>query len=144
MIRKITENDKAKYMEYVNIFYNSDAVLHPVPKENFENTFNELMSSSAYAECFMLEEENKPVGYCLIAKTFSQEAGGMVIWIEELYVEPDYRSKGIGTKVFDFLKANYPEAKRLRLEAEEENERAIALYKRLGFTELEYKQFIIE
>ena len=46
---------------------------------------------------------SKIAGYGLIAKTFSQEAGGMVYWLEELYILEEYRSKGLGSEYFRYM-----------------------------------------
>lgn len=142
MIRKIKSEDKKTYMELVKEFYNSDAVLHSVPEKNFENTFNELMRSDVYAECYFFEYDGKVVGFALLSKTFSQEAGGIVIWIEELYILEPYRKKGLGSEFFGFVN-NMPHS-RLRLEVEPDNEKAITLYKRMGFDFLPYLQMIKE
>lgn len=141
MIRKIQTSDRQSYIELATQFYNSDAVLHPIDQINIEKTFDEMLRSDCYAEGFVFEYESMPIGYALLAKTFSQEAGGMVIWIEELYVLPQYRSKGIASRFFAFLEEHYP-AKRYRLEIEPENQRAAELYKRMGFKVLPYRQMI--
>lgn len=141
MIRKLTKDDKELYMYFTELFYNSDAVLHPVPEKNRENTFNELMRSEDYAQCYILEYENKPVGFALLAKTFSQEVGGIVIWIEELYVLEEYRGRGLGKEFFSFVEENIPNS-RLRLELEPDNQRAKKLYESLGFRVLDYKQMV--
>ena len=92
---------------------------------------------------FVLDGE--VAGYSLLAKTYSQEAGGKVVWIEEIYVLPSFRGRGIGKAFFDFLLQNRPEdVKRLRLEVERENERAVKLYKSFGFDFLDYDQMIID
>lgn len=143
MIRKLTENDRELYFSLVKEFYGSDAVLHNIPEKNIEATFSELMRSDVYTEGFVLETEGTAAGYALIAKTFSQEAGGFTVWIEELYVLPQYRSKGLGGEFFAYLEKEYPAA-RYRLEVEPENERAVALYIRKGFDMLEYGQMIKE
>ena len=143
MIRKIENKDREFYLKSVGEFYNSDAVLHPVPPENFEKTFEELMQSDLYAEAFILEQDGEPKGYALLAKTFSQEAGGLTIWVEELYVLPDFRGKGLGSEFFEYLFKNRP-AKRYRLEIEPENEGAVKLYKRYGFKDFPYGQMIKE
>ena len=101
------------------------------------------MRSDRYAAAYILEYENKTAGYALLAKTFSQEAGGMVLWIEELYIMPEYRCRGLGHEFFSYLKDNLcNNVKRLRLEAESSNTKAISLYKRLGFEDLPYSQMI--
>ncbi len=139
MIRRLTHDDRETYIEFAKKFYSTEAVMAKIPERHFEVTFQELMRSEVYAECFLLVDGDQPKGYALIAKTFSQEAGGLVVWIEELYVEPDARSKGLGSEFFEFLEANIP-AKRYRLEVEPENGGAVRLYRRFGFKEMPYGQ----
>ena len=145
MIRKMKAEDRKIYVEMAREFYHSDAVLHPVPDSYFERTADEALRSDDYAEIFMFESENERAGYGLIAKTFSQEAGGMVWWIEEIYVRETFRSKGLGREFFAYLDEKKGSAvTRMRLEVEEENTRAVALYKKLGYEPLEYMQMIRE
>lgn len=143
MIRKITESDKAEYVQMVTEFYNSDAVIKPIPRDSIEATFNELMQSDVYAESFIIESDGTVAGYALLAKTFSQEAGGLCIWIEELFIKENFRGKGLGKEFFEFLFKNRP-AKRYRLEIEPENEAAVALYLKKGFDFFEYGQMVKE
>ena len=99
------------------------------------------MRSDVYAECFIIEYEGAAAGFGLISKTFSQESGGLVVWIEELYIRQQFRSKGLGREFFEFLEKNRP-ASRYRLEIEPDNVRARALYERLGFEQLDYMQMV--
>lgn len=145
MVREFTPQDKELYMEMASEFYHSPAVLHPVPDAYFERTADEALASDAYAQIYMLEYEGRPAGYGLTAKTFSQEAGGYVIWLEELYIRPDYRSRGLGSEFFSYVENKYEgKAARFRLEVEEDNVRAVSLYKRLGYKTLDYVQMIRE
>ena len=143
MIRKIEFNDKAEYIKMAEDFYNSPAVLCPVPKSHFEATFDELMQGSAFAEGFIFEADGDIAGYGLIARTYSQEAGGIVIWIEEIYIKRSFRNKGLGSEFIKYVKENIP-AKRYRLETEPENTKAQELYKRHGFELLEYINYCLE
>ena len=143
-IRKINEKDRYIYLEMVKEFYDSEAVLHSVNSKNFEITFNTLISSNIYSEGYIIEENEDIFGYCLLSKTYSQEVGGMVCLVEELYIKEEYRSKGIGTKVFEFLKERFKDYKRIRLEVEVNNKRAITLYNSIGFNELKYIQMVID
>ncbi len=141
MIRKVEFSDKDIFIGLAKQFYSTDAVLSPIPNENFEATFQELMRSDLYAEGFMIESDGKTAGYALIAKTFSQEAGGLAVWIEELFILPEFQGKGLGKEFFDWLFKNRP-AKRYRLEIEPENEKAIGLYLKKGFKDLPYGQMV--
>ena len=132
-------------MEMASEFYHSPAVLHPVPDAFFERTADETLGSDAYAQIYMLECDGEPAGYGLTAKTFSQEAGGYVIWLEELYIREQFRSRGLGSEFFAYVEKKYAgQAARFRLEVEKDNVRAISLYKRLGYEVLDYTQMIKE
>lgn len=141
MIRKLTERDKTLYMALTEEFYNSDAVLQPVAQKNREACFKELMRSSDYAEAFIIEKDGEAAGYGLLAKTFSQEAGGITVWLEELFILEKFRGGGLATEFFNYVEKNVP-ARRYRLETEPDNFRARELYKRMGFKPLEYLQMI--
>ena len=141
MIRPIEKKDREAYLKMAEIFYNSNAVLSPVPKENFEKTFELLLAENPYAEGYILEKDSLPCGYALLAKTWSQEAGGLTVWVEEIFVSPEMRGLGLGKEFFTFLESRYQNAaKRFRLEVEDENEGAVRLYKSLGFEFFPYKQ----
>ena len=79
-----------------------------------------------------------------MAITFSQEAGGKTVWLEELYIKPEFRNFGLGSEFFTFLAETEKDCKRFRLEVEDYNKKAIELYKRKGFSFLPYSQMIKE
>lgn len=143
MFRKITKNDWELYRHYVDIFYHTDAVNAPVPEENYRATFDEMMRGDAYVTGYIFECEDTPCGFALLSKTFSQEAGGVSVTIEEIYIDPDYRSRGLATEFFDWLKSQ-PGIMRLRIEVEDDNIGAKRLYERMGFELLPYLQMVID
>ena len=143
MFRRITENDWELYRHYVDLFYHTDAVNAPVPAENYRATFDEMMRSDTYVRGYIFEYEGTPCGFALLSKTFSQEAGGVSVTIEEIYIDPEYRSKGLATEFFEWLK-NDSCAMRLRLEVEDCNVGAKRLYERMGFELLPYLQMVID
>lgn len=98
MIREITRNDRDSFLRLSDEFYKSEAVLHDIPAAYHEAAFDELMRSKEYASAYMIEWEGEIVGYLLTAKTYSREAGGLVLWLEEMYMRPAYRSKGLGKR----------------------------------------------
>ncbi len=145
MIRPITLADRQNYLAMCKEFYSGDAVLHPVPEECFQRTFDALMEHTPYADAYIIEQNGETAGYALLAKSFSQEAGGIVVWIEELYIRPTFQGHGLGTAFFCFLEEQKGDmVRRYRLEYEPDNVRGAALYRRLGFTPLAYGQMMKE
>lgn len=139
MIRKFVPEDREDYIRFSTEFYNSSAVDKPVPKENFEQGFDEMMRSDVYVQGYMLVCDGNNVGYCVTMKTYSVEAGGITIWIDELFVLEEYRSKGLGRELFKYIEENGDKKlRRIRLEVELENGRAISLYKKMGFEPAPY------
>ena len=77
---------------------------------------------------FNIVVDNKIVGCLLIT---NKDDGKL---LDELYLEENYRNKGIGTKIIkDILNSNDI----VYLWVYKENEKAISLYKRLGFSVIE-------
>lgn len=139
MIRKFVTEDREDYIRFSTEFYNSSAVDKPVPREHFEQGFDEMMRSDVYVQGYMLVCDGNNVGYCVTMKTYSVEAGGITIWIDELFVLEEYRSKGLGRELFKYIEENGDKKlRRIRLEVELENGRAISLYKKMGFEPAPY------
>lgn len=78
----------------------------------------------------------KPVGYVVLTLGFSIEAGGCEGCVDELFVVPEVRGRGVGRRVLELLEdeARRLGVRRLFLEVEHAN-RACALYRRAGFVD---------
>lgn len=141
IIRRIEEGDRAEFIAMSREFYSSPAVLQDIDAEYHTAAFNELLLRDTYLECYVFLVGIDTAGYALLCKSYSREAGGAAVWIDELYVRPEYRGQGLGSEFFEFLEKNIPAA-RYRLETEPDNVRARRLYERMGFKPLEYMQMV--
>lgn len=138
-IRKMIREDKDVIIDMMRVFYASPAVLSNGSEEIFEADVENCVNDSPYLEGFVFEENEEILGYGMIAKSFSTEFGKPCIWVEDLYLKPEYRGQGIGSKFFEYLEQNYTDCI-FRLEVEEENERAIHVYEKNGFAVLPYME----
>ena len=141
--RKIEQRDVADYVKMATDFYSSPAVLHSIPRSHVEHTAKTVLAGNPMAEIYVFEEAGVLLGYGLLALTFSQEAGGTVCWLEEIYVAPTARGRGIGGAFISFVKKTVPAA-RYRLEVEPDNLRVKALYRRHGFSPMGYESYVLE
>lgn len=144
MLRSVNINDKKEYIQMTKEFYTSEAVLHSIPQEYIETTFDNLVNNTPYAKGYMIEYNGEIAGYVLLAITYSNEVGGKVVWIEEIFIKEEFRGKGIGKNVFGQIKVLNKDAKRFRLEVTKENLGAIRLYENLGYENLDYLQMTID
>ena len=144
VIRHLKEEDWKVFLEFCQDFYSGGAVLHAVDPDNFCRTFDACISGNPYTEGFLMEVEDRPAGYILVSHTWSNEVGGMVALLEELYFVPEFRGKGLGTEALEWFRKEYESARRLRLEVNRENAGAIRLYQRKGYHFLEYRQMVEE
>ncbi len=145
-VRNFSAEDRDAVLAMVDTFYHSPGVLHPIPTENFAAVFDEMCGGGSHRlRGLVVEHEGRCAGFCSLSFSYSTEAGGSVVLIEEVYIDPAFRGQGLGGEVFTFIHHEYSgKAARLRLEVAPENTRAIALYERLGFEKLPYVQMIRE
>lgn len=145
MIRELRVDDKDIFISMVEDFYTTEAVIHNIPTENIINTYNEIIDCSPYVKGYFIEEQDEVAGYGLISLTYSNEAGGLVILIEEIFIIEKFRGLGLGGKFLDFIEKEFSDkAKRFRLEVSKNNKSAERLYFRKGFTTLEYMQMVYD
>ena len=138
-IRYMEEKDRQAVLDMMRTFYASDAVFTNGSEEIFKADIDNCVSDSPYLEGYIFEGAQGIQGYAMLAKSFSTEFGKPCIWIEDLYLKEAYRGFGIGSDFFRFIEEKYPQTL-FRLEVEEENKRAVHVYKKCGFDVLPYME----
>lgn len=139
IIREMEKKDKRAVIEFMRVFYASPAVLSSGSEEIFNADVENCISGSPYVEGYVFENGDSLVGYAMAAKSFSTEFGKRCIWIEDLYIKEEYRGLGVGSQFLKFIEEKYPDSV-LRLEVEEENGRAVSVYRKCGFEVLPYME----
>lgn len=124
MIRKKDSKDIKKIMD-IWIVSNLDAH-NFISKDYFYNNFDIVKGAIENATVYVYEQESKVIGFVGINQEF----------IEGIFVDRNYRSKGIGKKLINYCKKNY---NTLSLNVYCKNKKAIEFYKREGFEICEKK-----
>ena len=83
-------------------------------------------------------DATRAVGVACVSFSWTVERGGMVAWLDELYVVPDRREHGIGNELLGrvIAAAGEAECRTVELEVETSHARAEHLYRRHGFADL--------
>jgi RimJ/RimL family protein N-acetyltransferase len=102
----------------------------PMPKEDFETIFDELLLTGTL---YVAELNNEVVGtYRLIRKSYRQAD---TVYLGGFAVNSTHKGKGFGRQMLEHIKkeAISKGIKRIELTVDIDNEAAISLYKKLGF-----------
>jgi len=93
-----------------------------------------LFGNRAFAEVVIASYDNQPVGYALYFHSFSTFAGRPGLYLEDVYVRPTMRGKGIGKALLVHLARLAVERKCGRFEWSvlNWNEPSIGFYKSIG------------
>jgi GNAT superfamily N-acetyltransferase len=109
----------------------------PVRVEQIRSTLMELRANPLRGRVAVLELDGRVEGYAFLITYWSNELGGEICNIDEVYVRPDRRGSGHGRALVQALLAGnsvwpgHPAA--IALEVSPTNEQAHAFYSRLGF-----------
>lgn len=100
-----------------------------------EAALSPLLDGSPHGAIYLIGPARAPIGYVIITFGWSVEFGGMEGFIDELYVRPGVRKRGIATEVLHSL----PRAlagvgmRALHLEVDRTDEASLRLYAKSGF-----------
>lgn len=109
----------------------------PVGEPQVRRTLAELRTRPLRGRAVVAADHESVVAYALLVAFWSNEYGGEICIVDELYVRPTHRGGGLGTALFQAVEDDRtlwrerPVA--LELEVTPRNTRALAFYERLGF-----------
>jgi len=110
----------------------------PVRPDQMRRTLIKLREEPNRGRAVVCEVDGRAAGFALVISFWSNELGGDVCNIDELFVAPEYRGRGLATALFEQLsdrgQSLWPvRPAALALEVTPQNERARTLYERMGF-----------
>lgn len=97
-IRKATESDTPIIFDLIKklaVYEKMEDEVITSVEELKDNIF-----THKFSKVLIAEENDKPVGFALYFYNFSTFVGKPGLYLEDLFVEPEYRGKGYGKKLF--------------------------------------------
>lgn len=102
--------------------------------EKIDKTIAYLQLHNDYGKIFLLKSLTEIIGYSIIINYWSNEYGGIVLCIDELYIKSEFRGQGIGTGfIKNLINKRYNNCIVIFLEVIPSNERAYSIYNKIGF-----------
>ncbi len=132
-IRQATEQDIPTILSFIRALAEYERLTHEVvaTEESLRKT---LFGPRSYAEVVLACANGEPVGFALFFHNYSTFLGKPGIYLEDLFVLPDARGRGIGKSLLVWLARTAVERDCGRLEwaVLDWNEPSIGFYKSLG------------
>ena len=114
--------------------YAEDAAASAVDVSRFPLTIVRLLADPSIGRIILFKRGDGVCGYALLIPYWSNEFGGTLLFVDELFVDQAHRGQGIARSFLTFLVEERPyRAVALALEVSPRNERARRLYESLGF-----------
>jgi ribosomal protein S18 acetylase RimI-like enzyme len=130
----LTDADVPDIEAMVLALYREDPTGQKMSLRKIRRTVAELCSHPDRGSITIMHVGKIVAGYAVVIYFWSNEYGGNIAHIDELYVRPQWRSRGIGASFIEHVaKTKGKRLKSMRLEATPANERAFVFYSRHGF-----------
>lgn len=136
-IRAATEDDAAEIHAMISELAEFEKLSHQVVSTP-ESIREALFGEKSHVEAIVAELDQLAVGFALFFHNFSTFLGRSGLYLEDVYVRPDYRKRGIGKSLLQELARIAAARKCGRFEwaVLDWNENAIEFYEGLGATVL--------
>jgi len=93
---------------------------------------------------FVVDESGQTVGSLMITYEWSDWRNGLVWWIQSVYVQPEFRKRGVFALMYDYVKKEVEaseDIRGLRLYVDNRNVSAQKVYTRMGMNGSHYTTF---
>jgi len=135
--------DEAQVLAMMQALYAEDAGTAPADISSFPQTIHTLVAQPHRGQIILIKDGGVLVGYALLIPYWSNEFGGTIIYVDELFVMPHARSCGNGRAFFQFIEKNRPfNASAALLEVSPGNSRATKLYESIGFVRRKHATYV--
>jgi ribosomal protein S18 acetylase RimI-like enzyme len=116
-----------------------------MPAEKVGEAVEGIVANPERGRILVAVEGGRVVGVAALSFVWPIEHGGRSAWLEELYVEPAARGRGIGTQLLraTLRAAADAGAVAIDLEVDVDHQRAARLYEREGFTAVPRARFVL-
>jgi ribosomal protein S18 acetylase RimI-like enzyme len=107
---------------------------YPLPVEAATRTFAALLDDPRLGRVWLMEVDGEPAGHAVLTVSFSMEYGGLRGFIDDLFVRPAFRGRGLAAAALAELRRTAEEmgVRALLVEVRPDNDTAQRVYRRLG------------
>lgn len=114
--------------------YSEDTYGEEMTLAKVRATAEHFARSPDAGQIVIFEQGGAAIGYAILIHFWSNEYGGPIQHVDELYVRQEYRRQGVARRFFEAVRSGaFGDVRAVRLEVTPTNERAREYYRRVGF-----------
>ena len=120
-------------LSYVRAYHEFEEI--ELSDDRREAGVTKLLSENPFGRIWMILRSGEVIGYIALCWGYSIEEGGRDAFLDEFYIDEQYRGQGFGRQALEAVQAEAVkfDVQALHLEVARTNERARRLYESTGF-----------
>lgn len=132
-LRQALEADLASVLPLVHAYHEFERI--DSSEVERVSALRRLLAERSLGGIWLIYTDHRLAGYIALCRGFSIEFNGFDAFIDEFYLSPGFRGKGIGKAVLEAIKdeARKMDINAIHLEVARDNKKARSLYKAAGF-----------
>jgi GNAT superfamily N-acetyltransferase len=133
ILRKASPDDVPRLVALMAEFYAEAA--YPLNHQRAAEAFAALLADEHLGQVWFIHADSKDVGHVIVTLCFSMEYGGLIAFVDDLFVQAAFRRAGLGTAALAEVRAFCAKrgVRAVLVETGPDNVAAQALYRRAGF-----------
>jgi ribosomal protein S18 acetylase RimI-like enzyme len=133
--RSATQDDEADLLRKMRALAEQEPGAYYFEEHAVRSVLREFLAEPSLGKAWIFSDGADIAGYIVLTLGFSFEYHGREAFVDELYVEPQYRRRGIGREALRFVdeQARAMGVIALHLEVDHGNDSALELYQRAGY-----------
>jgi GNAT superfamily N-acetyltransferase len=132
-LRRASREDVARLTAMVQAYHTTEGII--ADPADYPRVLRPLLEGDDRGRIWLIAEGGVIAGYVALCFGYSIEFGGRDAFVDEIFVLPERRGRGVGTRALDLVVAEAGRLgiRALHLEVDRDNHTARELYARRGF-----------
>jgi GNAT superfamily N-acetyltransferase len=141
-MRRATASDIPVLLDLMADFYAESG--YEIDRERATGAFAAVLADERLGYVWIIQTDRQDVGHIVLTLRYGMEYGGLIACLDDLYVKPAYRNRGLSTAALIEVR-NLCESIGIRamtVEVGHSNAPAQKVYRRVGFADAEGRQLL--
>lgn len=127
--------DMPQLISMILQMYEEETDVEPMTPEKAAALTQHLLTNPDHGKMYLIYENaaSSAAGYFIVTICYNVEHAGIIANLEDLFILPEYRGRGLGQTCLEYVEKEYAHAVALKLEVSPSNHGAQKLYRKNGY-----------